>query len=101
MLPHQTTTREALMGAVERSSEGWRFERLVRLALVLHIGVLTSSQQQPQHRKVSVLFTYSYSSGVEQRGGGGALQLYWRKPDGSEKPWGAPMLPHQPGQRVS
>jgi hypothetical protein len=89
------------MGAVERSSEGWRFERLVRLALVLHIGVLTSSQQQPQPRKVSVLFTYSSSSGVEQRGGGGALQLYWRKPDGSEKPWGAPMLPHQPGQRVS
>jgi hypothetical protein len=59
VLPHQTTTREALMGAVERSSEGWRFERLVRLALVLHIGVLTSSQQQPQPRKVSVLFTYS------------------------------------------
>ena len=92
------------MGVVERSSEGWYFERLVRLTLVLHLGVLTSSSQMkhPQPRKVSVLFTYSSSSdGVEQRGAGGALQLHWRKPDGSEKPWGAPMLPHQPGHRVS
>lgn len=75
--------------------------RVLLLVTSLLLKPLVGNQQQPQRRKVSVVFTYNSSVDGADTEAAVPLQLYWLRPDGYEKPWGPPMLRHQREQRVS
>jgi hypothetical protein len=82
---------------------------LLLLLLLLALGSLASGQRQPaqQRQQVSVVFSYSLADDdrVASKRTAAAnptpLRLYWRSPDGREKPFGQPMLPRSPEQRIS